>query len=84
MIMNAEKPRVATQGKAIVERSGIGSGLLVMMPDGTINAATINAATSELRALRLINAWFKKNADNDAINVGTIEWRHGLQPPKEK
>jgi hypothetical protein len=75
------KPAVHRQGKAVVESAGVGSSwkLLVMMPDGAIIFTNTPA-----RALKAIKTWFKENTNVKAINVGSIEWRDGIQPPKEK
>ncbi len=70
-----DRPPVVLQGKAIVER-GEDDDLLVMMPDGTVVVAK-----DPKQAERKIKAWFKTEMNVDAINVGTIEWRHGLKPP---
>jgi hypothetical protein len=68
-------PPVNSQGKAVVER-GDGDDLLVMMPDGTVVVA-LNPKQAE----RKVKAWFKTEMNEDAINVGTIEWRNGIKPP---
>lgn len=77
------KPYVHKQGKAIVEVGGGGSpfrsDLVVMMPDGSVTITDTPA-----RALKAIKTWFKENTNVKAINVGMIEWRDGVQPPKEK
>jgi hypothetical protein len=76
----SQKPAVHRQGKAVVESAGVGSSwkLLVMMPDGAIIFTNTPA-----RALKAIKTWFKENTDDKAINVGMIEWRDNIQPPKE-
>lgn len=75
--MNKEKksnPSVHRQGKIVVQFDGL--GLLVMMPDGSVCPAA-NAKEANTLARR----WIKKNMDESAINVATIEWI-GCTPPK--
>lgn len=88
-----QKPPVRGQGKAIVERceecdacqewlldppsAPPCTRLLVMMPDGDIR--TLGTARSAFRA---IETWFRENSDPRAFNVGRIEWRDGIAPPK--
>ena len=69
------RPSVEFQGKAIVQRDEE-DGLFVMMPDGAIEWAS-----DPKEAYRKVRAWFKKEMNLDAVNVGTIEWRDGIQPP---
>lgn len=71
-------PPVKSQGKVIVERGDAGD-ILVMMPDGEVHIVQNVGA-----AFKRANAWCKSNMDKDAINVATIEWRHGLKPPEGK
>ena len=72
-------PRVNSQGKAIVEGAGMGGSLVVMMPDGAVMFTDTPAL-----ALKAIKTWFAKNTNVKAINVGIIEWRDNIQPPKEE
>lgn len=74
-----KKPPVYRQGKAIVEAAGLGGSLIVMMPDGAVTFAD-----TPVHALKAIKTWFKENTNVKAINVGMIEWRDNIQPPKEK
>lgn len=69
------RPPVNVQGKVFVER-GDGDDLLILLPDGSV----VMAQTPK-QALSKIKAWFKVTLNEDAINVGLIEWRHGLKPP---
>lgn len=71
------RPPVNMQGKAVVER-GFGKELLIMLPNGDVLTAT-----SPKDAHRQIADWYRREMNEDAINVGMIEWRHGLKPPKE-
>lgn len=85
------KPRVNNQGKAVVERcqecdacqewmltptqAPSCKRLLVMLPDGQIREAR-GPKTAE----KDIRAWIAKNSQDDAMNLCTIEWRHGVHP----
>lgn len=62
------KPPVKAQGKVIVEPNG--DEFLIMFPDGEVVAAL-----DKPDAWRKIRKWFKLDADADAFNVGTVEWR---------
>lgn len=64
---------VELQGKAIVERDG--PDLIVMLPDGEVKFAS-----DATHAEKIAKRWFHEHSI-DAINVGLIEWRHGLAPP---
>jgi hypothetical protein len=65
-----DKPKVFRQGKVIVEYDYTERCYYIMTSDGSVFVETIKS-----EALRTIRKWFKKNADKDAMNVGTIEWR---------
>lgn len=67
-MMTTEKPRVSSQGNVIVECHD--GEWFVLLPDSSIEVVATKKA-AECVAKR----WFKNHADNDAINVGTIEWR---------
>lgn len=68
MEMTTEKPRTRKQGTTIIERHG--DEWFVMFPNGAVKVLTSKEA-AEKSAKR----WFKDNADDDAVNVGLIEWR---------
>lgn len=88
-----EKPRVRSQGCVIVERCRECDAcqewllepaqapecfeLLVLCPDGRIKCAA-----SSLAAYRIASAYFREKMDDRAINVGRIEWRNDVKPPK--
>lgn len=88
------KPRVNVQGKVVVERcqdcgdcqewlldppsANACRSLLVMLPDGSISRARSPAS-----AYRVARQWFARHT-REAINVGRIEWRHGVLPPARK
>ena len=67
-MMTTEKPKVRRQGNVIVECHG--GDWFVLLPDGSVEIAG-----SKGEAERVAKRWFKANADDGSINVGTIEWR---------
>ena len=62
------KPPVHNQGMAIVEETS--DGFMILLPDGSIEIRGTRAS-----AEKCVKAWFKKNVQEGAIVVGTIEWR---------
>jgi len=69
--MKSSKPPVKRQGTIIAERQGILGVWLVMFPDGRIKSCWDKAEVA-----REAKRYFKRTANQDAINVGYIEWRY--------
>ena len=87
--LKTSRPTTNNQGKCIVERCGECdycqewmlettqakrglpcTNLLVMFPDGTVKNGG-----SKWKTEKLIKAWFAEHANDDAFNVGVVEWR---------
>jgi hypothetical protein len=64
---------VVAQGKVVVDRSADGD-MLLMTPDGDARLVA-DAADAE----RIARRWFRRHADDGAVNVGEIEWRAGTK-----
>lgn len=67
-MMTTEKPKAKRQGTVIVECHD--GEWFVMLPDGSVETSDTKDG-----AERIAKRWFKRNADDDKVNVGLIEWR---------
>ncbi len=69
--------KLKNQGLAVVEPDD-GGGVLVMLPDGTIKPAK-----STKSACQIVKRWSRKLTDSEhQSGYVTIEYRGGLEPPK--
>jgi hypothetical protein len=67
-MMTTDKPKTKSQGKVVIE---VHDGeWFVMLPDGSVQTSATKAG-----AEKIAKSWLKTNADDDAVNVGLIEWR---------